>query len=68
VADGRPNQHSPFAKLFMEALRSYGGPNRVLTIQEIWSYVEIAKNKPTTGEFGSNEPGSEFVFQARSNR
>lgn len=68
VADGRPNQHSPFAKLFMEALRSYGGSNRVLTISEIWSQVEIARNKPTTGEFGSNEPGSEFVFQARSNR
>ena len=68
VADGRPNQHSPFAKLFMEALRGYGGSNRVLTISEIWSQVEIAKKKPTMGEFGSNEPGSEFVFQAKLKR
>jgi Caspase domain len=68
VSDGLPNQHSPFAKLFMEALRSYGGPNGVLTIQEIWQYVEVAKNRPTTGEFGSNEPGSEFVFAAKPNR
>jgi hypothetical protein len=66
VPDGKPNQHSPFAKRVMAAFRDYGGRDKVLTSQEMWvNYIETAKPTPTIGEFGSNEPGSEFVFVAK---
>lgn len=65
VPDGRPGKHSPFASKFLEALRSYGGAYRVLTSAKIWMSVETAKPEPKFGTFGDNEPGSEFVFQAR---
>jgi len=65
VPDGRPGKHSPFASKFLEALRSYGGAYRVLTSAKIWLSVETAKPEPKFGTFGDNEPGSEFVFQAR---
>jgi hypothetical protein len=65
VPDGRPGKHSPFASKFLEALRSYGGSYRVLTSAKIWMSVETAKPEPKFGIFGDNEPGSEFVFQAR---
>jgi hypothetical protein len=65
VPDGRPGKHSPFASKFLEALRSYGGSYRVLTSAKIWMSVETAKPEPKFGTFGDNEPGSEFVFQAR---
>jgi hypothetical protein len=62
VDDGRAGKHSPFASLFLEALRSGGGRMRVLTTSSIYSYVESAKQVPRYGNFGDNEPGSEFVF------
>jgi hypothetical protein len=62
VADGRAGRHSPFATLFLEALRSGGGRQRVLTTAMIYSYVEPAKQEPHYSNFGDNEPGSEFVF------
>lgn len=66
VPDGKPNQHSPFAKRVMAAFRDYGGRDKVITIQEMWvNYLETAKPTPTIGEWGSNEPGSEFVFVAK---
>lgn len=65
VPDGRPGKHSPFASKFLEALRGYGGAYRVLTASKIWMVVETAKPEPKFGAFGDNEPGSEFVFQAR---
>jgi hypothetical protein len=65
VPDGRAGKHSPFASKFLEALRSYGGTYRVLTSAKIWMSVETAKPEPKFGTFGDNEPGSEFVFQAR---
>jgi hypothetical protein len=65
VPDGRPGKHSPFASKFLEALRGYGGNYRVLTASRIWMSVETAKPEPKFGDFGDNEPGSEFVFQAR---
>ena len=65
VPDGRPGKHSPFASKFLEALRGYGGTYRVLTASKIWLSVETAKPEPRFGTFGDNEPGSEFVFQAR---
>ncbi len=65
VPDGRPGQHSPFARMLLEALRSEGGMDRILTLPELLAYVSQAQPKPHSGEFGTNEPGSDFLFIAR---
>ena len=65
VPDGRPGEHSPFARKFLEALRSYGGKDGILTVSEVINYVEKVVPQPRTGEFGNNEPGSDFVFIAK---
>ena len=65
VSDGIPGKHSPFAKNFIEALRSRGGRDNILTLPELYSYVEKLKIQPRFGEFGDNAPGSDFVFIAR---
>ncbi|HEY0652319.1 MAG TPA: caspase family protein [Chryseosolibacter sp.] len=62
VSDGIPGKHSPFAKNFLEALRSRGGKDGVLTLPELYTYVERLKIQPRFGEFGDNAPGSDFVF------
>ncbi len=64
VSDGRPGEHSPFVRKFLEALRSYGGNDGILTISEILQYEEKVMPQPRAGEFGNNEPGSDFVFIA----
>ncbi len=65
VSDGIPGQHSPFAKAFIEALRSRGGRDGILTLSEITPFVEKLKITPRAGEFGDNAPGSDFVFVSR---
>lgn len=65
VSDGIPGKHSPFAKNFIEALRARGGRDNILTLPELYSYVEKLKIQPRFGEFGDNAPGSDFVFIAR---
>ncbi|MDZ7647642.1 MAG: caspase family protein [Cytophagales bacterium] len=65
VSDGIPGKHSPFAKNFIDALRSRGGRDGILTLPEIFSYVEKLKIQPRFGEFGDNAPGSDFIFVAR---
>ena len=65
VADGKPGGHSPFARKVLKALRDYGGSDRILTIQELENYLMNLKMEPHAGEFGDNEPGSDFVFVAR---
>lgn len=62
VSDGIPGKHSPFAKNFLEALRSRGGKDGVLTLADIYGYVERLKIQPRFGEFGDNAPGSDFIF------
>ena len=62
VPDGGSG-HSPFAHEFLEALRSKGGIDNILTIDEVLSYLEKLDNpKPRASGFGSNEPGSDFLF------
>jgi hypothetical protein len=65
VADGQPGGHSPFARKFLQALRDYGGQDKILTLQELQGYLISLKMEPHAGEFGDNEPGSDFVFVAR---
>ncbi|MFC2124525.1 caspase family protein [Bacteroidota bacterium] len=65
VPDGTPGAHSPFARSFLEALRNYGGQDKILTSQELLTYMDRLIPEPRTGEFGSNEPGSDFIFVAK---
>jgi uncharacterized caspase-like protein len=65
VPDGRAGKHSPFAAKLVEALRGFGGKNKVLTSQQVFWYVERVRPEPRFGTFGDNEPGSEFVFVAQ---
>lgn len=62
VPDGRAGMNSPFARKFLEALRSRGGKDAILTLGEINTYVEALKPQPRAGEFGDNAPGSDFIF------
>lgn len=65
VSDGIPGKHSPFARNFIEALRSRGGRDGVLTLPELYTFVERLKIQPRFGEFGDNAPGSDFIFVAK---
>jgi hypothetical protein len=62
VSDGRPGQHSPFTRKLLEAIRSYGGSDGILTLAEMKAYIEKIDPEPRFGEFGSDEPGSDFIF------
>lgn len=62
VSDGTPGKHSPFVRRFLEALRSMGGDDRILTIAELMTYLEVINPQARLGEFGDNEPGSDFLF------
>jgi hypothetical protein len=65
VPDGRPGEHSPFARKLLDALRNYGGDDKILTLEEISTYVEKVSPQPRLGEFGINEPGSDFLFMVK---
>ncbi len=63
VSDGHPNQHSPFTRQVLDALRSGGGGKHgILTLEDIGRYVEKASPQPRAGEFGTNAPESNFLF------
>ena len=62
VSDGRPGMHSPFTRKMLAAIRSYGGEDNVLTLAEIKSFVEKINPEPRFGEFGTDQPGSDFIF------
>lgn len=54
---------SRFIRQLLEAFRSNGGLDNILTIDEILYYLKKIENpKPRASEFGSNEPGSDFLF------
>jgi len=65
VPDGRAGMNSPFARKILEALRSRGGKDLILTLGEVNTYIEALKPQPRAGEFGDNAPGSDFIFIAR---
>lgn len=65
VSDGVAGKHSPFVRIFLEALRKGGGNDGILTADEIVLFFEKASPKPQYGQFGANEPGSSFVFVPR---
>ncbi|MDH5400729.1 MAG: caspase family protein, partial [Cyclobacteriaceae bacterium] len=59
VSDGIPGQHSPFAHAFLNALRSYGGNDGVLTLGEVKVHLDKLRQQPRSGSFGQDEPGSD---------
>lgn len=65
VPDGRPGHHSPFTRKFLEALRQYGGNDKILTVYEMLQFLDKVEPQPRFGEFGDNEPGSDFILIAR---
>jgi hypothetical protein len=65
VSDGIAGQHSPFASKFLESLRTYGGADRLLTLNELQVAMERLKTVPRFGSFGDDERLSDFVFVAR---
>jgi hypothetical protein len=65
VPDGRPGMNSPFARKFLDAMRSKGGKDGILTLGEINTFVENLKPQPRSGEFGDNAAGSDFIFIAK---
>jgi hypothetical protein len=66
VSDGVAGRHSPFAAKFIESLRSNGGDDRILTMNEILSYLEkISTNEPRSGDFADGEKSADFVFVAK---
>jgi len=68
VSDGIPGKSSPFAAKLLEAFKSNGGSDRILTSSEINSFLEkIKSNEPRSGDFGDGQKGSDFVFVAKSN-
>lgn len=64
VSDGIPGKHSPFTVRFLEALKSNGGEDRLLTFSEVNIYMQKLQTTARFGPFGSDEQGSEFLFIA----
>lgn len=58
--DGK--NHSPFTQKFLEALRSFGGDDGILSYSELCSYMERANPIPRAGQFGDQEAGGSFLF------
>ena len=57
---------SKFVRAFLEALRSQGGVDNILTLDDVSRYMETLDNpKPRASGFGSDEPGSDFLFFAK---
>jgi tetratricopeptide (TPR) repeat protein len=65
VPDGDAGHHSPFAASLLNGLRSYGGPQGYLTSAGIQASLEQTKPQPFAGDWGDNEPGSEFFFVSK---
>jgi len=67
VSDGVVGKHSPFATRMIEAFKTRGGDDQILTLSEILPHLEkIKQHEPRAGEFGDNEKGSDFVFVAKN--
>ena len=65
VSDGVRGKHSPFAQKMIEALKSNGGEDKILILDEIKLYMERLQTTPRFGAFGDDVTGSDFVFVAK---
>ena len=64
-SEGQAGKHSPFTRSFIEAIRSYGGGDRLLPLSELYGYFLMLRIEPFAGSFGTNEAGSSFVLEAK---
>lgn len=62
VPDGRPGQHSPFARGLIEGLRSGSSRKGLVTWNDLKIQLRSLKTEPRAGEFGNSEPGADFLF------
>jgi tetratricopeptide (TPR) repeat protein len=62
VPDGLPNHNSPFAARLLEGFRNTGVSRGYLSFSMLCANMEGLNPDPRYGEFGDNEPGSEFIF------
>lgn len=60
-----PQTHSPFVDEIKKALCTKGGKDGILTLNEIMQFMEKVDPLPKIDEFGSNDPGSDFLFISR---
>lgn len=67
VSDGVPGNHSPFASKLIDALKTQGGNDGILTLSELQVFTEKSTPAPWFGKFGNDAQGSEFVFVVKSN-
>ncbi|MEQ8534068.1 MAG: caspase family protein [Imperialibacter sp.] len=65
VSDAIAGKHSPFASRFLEALKTNGGEDRLLTLTELNSFMERLQTTPRFGAFGSDQDASDFLFIAK---
>lgn len=65
VSDGTPGNHSPFTVRILEALKTNGGDDRLLTFSEVNLFMQKLQTTPRFGSFGSDQAGSEFLFIAK---
>ena len=64
ATDQTTPDRSSFAKKLLEALKSRGGEDDILTSSETFTFLENASPRPRRGEFGVDEAGSSFLFIA----
>jgi hypothetical protein len=62
VSDGVAGQGSPFARMLLDTLRSYGGESGIVTTANIFSAAQVLKTQPAWGELPNHSPGGQFVF------
>ena len=62
IPNTKNGSHSPFMKELLEALRSYGGRDSVLTLSEIYGYLSNMRTEPHVGAFGYDEFGSDVAL------
>jgi hypothetical protein len=65
VSDGTPGNHSPFATKILEAFKTDGGNDRILTLNELQLSLDKLRQVPRFGSFGDDEPLSDFIFIRR---
>ncbi len=58
--------HSPFAEKLLDALDAEGGDDGILTINELYGFLEKAAPKPRKGRFGKHDPNGTFLFVKQS--
>ncbi len=65
VPDGHPGGHSPFAGTLLDALQKTSTGYGYITMTQIFALMERVDPEPYWGEWGYNDPLSQFFFFRR---